>query len=246
MIGMADSQLDTFISVIIPIGPGESDLNELLRLLQGLPAKSEIIFSVTAPPKESVEPLRTRSGEPVKISYVVGEAGRARQMNRAAELATGKHLWFLHADSLFNASAIEILIKTINVETPAICYFRLEFERNQSSPVHLNAYGANLRSRLLKLPFGDQGLCLPRETFFALGRYSELAPYGEDHLLVWAARHAGIPIREVPAVIRTSARKYSKNGWVSTTARHVWLTTKQATPEFLRLFENQARRIFWK
>ncbi len=244
MIVMAGSQIETFISVVVPVGPGEATWKGLLPLLRTLPQHCEIIVSATTPYDESAESLL--SNDNINISWLNGKAGRAGQMNRAARHATGKYLWFLHSDSRFDEYAIRLLMATLSEETPALFYFRLEFEPIKDGPTFLNAQGANLRSRILKMPFGDQGLCLPRETFFALGGYSETAQYGEDHLLVWAARHAGLPIREIPAVIRTSARKYEKNGWVSTTARHVWLTTKQATPEFLRLFENQARRIFWK
>ena len=94
----------------------------------------------------------------------------------------------------------------------------------------MNAAGANLRARWLGLPFGDQGLLLPRACFEALHGFDEQAAYGEDHLLVWAARRAGLPLRHIPAVLETSARKYARHGWLRTTWRHWRLTVAQAWP----------------
>ena len=51
--------------------------------------------------------------------------------------------------------------------------------------MQLNAAGANLRSRWLGLPFGDQGLVLPRASFERLGGFDPALRYGEDHALVW-------------------------------------------------------------
>ena len=159
-------------------------------------------------------------------------------MNRAAQEAHGKYLWFLHADSRFEQDAIDVLVARLSAHPEAFFYFKLKFSESQNPVVALNAHGANLRSKFLKMPFGDQGFCFSHELFLRLGGYDENAPYGEDHLLVWAARHAKVPIVELPAWIATSARKYEVNGWTRTTLKHVWLTTKQATPQFLQLFRS--------
>jgi len=86
--------------------------------------------------------------------------------------------------------------------------------------MRLNAYGANLHSAWLGMPFGDQGFVIPARSSAALGGFEENAPYGEDHLLAGAA------------CLFTSARKYERGGWAATTARHLWLTAAQAWPEW--------------
>jgi hypothetical protein len=85
------------------------------------------------------------------------------------------------------------------------------------------------------MPFGDQGLVLARSTMAALGGFDESAPYGEDHLLVWAAHRGGVPLRATGARLLTSARKYQERGWLQTTSAHVLLTYRQAWPELLKL-----------
>ncbi|HZF97242.1 MAG TPA: glycosyl transferase family 2, partial [Pseudoxanthomonas sp.] len=92
----------------------------------------------------------------------------------------------------------------------------------------LNALGAWFRSRCLGLPFGDQGLALPRALFERLGGFDESLRGGEDHDLVWRARRAGVPLQPARAPLYTSARKYAQRGWGATTAFHLRETWRQA------------------
>src|SRR5690606_9384341 len=102
--------------------------------------------------------------------------------------------------------------------------------------------GVVFRSRVLGLPFGDQGLCLRREVFFELGGFNEDARYGEDHLLVWKAHQQDVPILPVKAKLQTSARRYRSEGWLPPTAKHVALTAVQATPEIFRILRAKVFR----
>jgi GT2 family glycosyltransferase len=86
----------------------------------------------------------------------------------------------------------------------------------------LNAWGANFRSKLFGAPFGDQGLCIRRDHFRKLGGYSEIAPYGEDLLLVWKARKVGIKLNRIASTLLTSPRKYQDYGWLKLTLLFQW------------------------
>jgi hypothetical protein len=114
-------------------------------------------------------------------------------------------------------------------------WFDLAFLEDGPRLVRLNAWGARLRSRVFGLPFGDQGLVLPAASFAALGGYDESVRYGEDHLLVWAAHAARLPVIPVGATLYTSARTYARNGWLLTTLCHWMLTLRQALPQWWRL-----------
>lgn len=94
--------------------------------------------------------------------------------------------------------------------------------------MRLNAAGAWIRSHALGLPFGDQGLLLPRRTFERIGGFDPGLARGEDHELVWRLRCAGVPPRPVGAPLFTSARKYAERGWAATTASHLCETWRQA------------------
>ena len=105
--------------------------------------------------------------------------------------------------------------------------------------MRLNSWGVWFRSHGFKMPFGDQGFCLPAKRFHELGGYDESLAYGEDHAFVWTARTAGMKMRSTGAAIETSARKYQQNGWCRTTLRHFVLTWKQALPRYARLLRKR-------
>lgn len=211
------------LSIIVPIAPAEPDWRRLTDQLAPLmPQDAELIL--------------VSSGAPLLAGpwrCLATTAGRARQMNHGASHARGGFLWFVHADTVLLPDSVPALMRFIDGATPALGWFDLAFLPDGPWLTRLNAWGANRRSHLLELPFGDQGLVLPATTFAQLGGFDEVAPYGEDHLLVWAAHEAGVPVRPVGAALLTSARKYAERGWARTSARHVWLTARQAWPRYL-------------
>ena len=162
-------------------------------------------------------------------------------MNRGAKYSTRPYLWFLHADSRVGPDALCALAAAIEAHPHAIHYFDIAYQDHGPALTRLNARGAWLRSHYFGLPFGDQGLCMSRETFQRLGGFDETAAYGEDHLLVWAAHRNRVRLVRVGARITTSARKYHANGWLATTLLHAWRTWRQATPEFVRFLWNRCR-----
>jgi GT2 family glycosyltransferase len=176
------------------------------------------------------------------LTVAVAPAGRAQQQNAGAFASQRPWLWFLHADSRPDAEVFCALRRFVAHGTPALGWFRLRFGA-QSAPgieprllrrMRLNAAGANWRSRRLGLPFGDQGLVLPAGAFERLGGFDTRLAYGEDFALVCRARRQGLPLRELPAYLDTSARKYAERGWWRTTARHLGLTATLAWQEWRR------------
>lgn len=222
---------DLPLSVIVPLAPGETEAGKLLNQLTALPTGSEVIV-VHAENRPASRPPNW----PATLAYreCTHLAGRARQLNLGAQLARGRWLWFLHADSRLLESTLPALQRFIARPEEALGWFDLRFRSDGPRLVVLNAVGANLRAHWLGIPFGDQGLVLPRSRFETIGGFDENVPYGEDHLLVWAARRAGLPVRPVGAPLQTSARKYTRHGWLTTTVKHWRLTADQAWPEWRR------------
>lgn len=208
------------VSVVVPLAPGESEHHGLGPCLSLLDARFEVLL-VAAQGAPAAPP----AGPSVRV--LEAPAGRARQMNSGAAAARGRWLWFLHADSRFQADAVAALLAFASRPEPALGWFHLRFRGDGPALAALNAWGANRRSRWLGLPFGDQGLVLPAASFAALGRYDEAAAYGEDHLLAWAAHRRGLPVLPVGAPLETSARKYGRLGWRRTTWLHWRLTAAQ-------------------
>ena len=221
------------LSVIIPLGPDEVEWHGLVpQLGAALPPGNEVIIvgagsPVPKPPADWPEHLALR--------HFGAGRGRARQLNHGARQAAGEWLWFLHADSRLGPHTLPALLAFLARGETALGWFDLAFRPGGPALMRLNAYGANLRSAWLGMPFGDQGFVIPARCFAALGGFREDARYGEDHLLAWAARRAGLPLERIGARLFTSARKYERGGWAATTARHLWLTGDQAWPEWRRL-----------
>ncbi len=213
------------LSVVVPLAPDEPEWSGLAKQLAALPLPGEVIV---------VHPASSTNGRPpnwpAALDYheLTSPAGRARQMNAGANAARGHWLWLLHADSRLTPTTWPKLGAFLTADQRALGYFDLAFRTDGPRLTGLNAWSANLRSRWLGLPFGDQGFVLPREVFDTLGGFDETLPRGEDHRLVWAARGAGIPLVRIAAPLLTSGRKYATRGWLATTLAHGALTLAQA------------------
>ena len=228
------------LAVIIPVGPTEDALQALLLDLAYLPHAAEIIVVGAMPEPEAFLKSADSFNERHAITWVMAPKGRARQLNHGVRTTAKKLLWFLHADSRVGSEAIDALEMSVNTLQEALHYFDLLFLDDGPGLTRINTMGVWLRSHWIGLPFGDQGFCIPRHLFERMGGFDEHAPYGEDHLLVWAAHQLGVPLRCTGAAIRTSARRYREHGWSRTTTRNVILTVKQALPELAKLLRARA------
>lgn len=231
------------ISCIIPLSPAELKWSSLCSSLLFLPKGSEIIF---------VRPTRLKASEHgrlfllkkyFRVYWVSSKKGRAAQMNAGAKLAKGKFLWFLHADSVFTPRAVKSLINNLYRFPNEIHYFDLSFGESASGFTKLNAWGANLRSQYLGLPFGDQGLCLAKKTFEKLGGFNQACTYGEDHLFIWEAKRFGVTAQCTGEEIVSSDRKYHQQGWLKTSITHIYLTCKQAAPNAIQLGTKRINQV---
>lgn len=225
------------ISIIIPVGPTEKQFGSLADDFVLLPSKQvEIIVVFCADrPELTDKKVVEQKLSAFNIVWIASEVGRGKQMNAGAAKATGDFLWFVHLDSHFDADTFIHLINNIQSFPSALHYFRLAWREPSPLYMKLNAFGANFRSRWLGIPFGDQGFCLAKALFNEVRGYPEDALYGEDHLLTWKVRQAGYSLRQVPAILWTSPRKYTDKGWVKLTCLYQWLWIKQAIPAALRL-----------
>ncbi len=193
------------ISIIIPAYEGEKELGYLLADLKNL--RAEIMVS--------------------------SENTRAKSLNCGAAKASREYLWFLHADSRVSADNLNYLSQAIKKNPDALHYFDLVFDRGGIMSV--NAWGANIRSRLFGTPFGDQGFCISSSRFSLIGGYPENLDYGEDLMFVWRARQAGLKLSRIASKLKTSARKYDKQGWLKLILLYQWRWIYMSVPELYRL-----------
>lgn len=200
---------ESALSIIVPLGPGEPPPLDLL--MQFADKRYQVIVAAV-----DTEPGALPDG----MTWLTGDTGRGGQMNRGARAATSPWLWFLHADSVIEQSTRRAMTRFCARGMDAIGYCDLRFLDDGPALTALNAVGANWRSYLLGLPYGDQALCLPSSWFWRLGGFREDLERGEDLDLIVRARRAGLHARRTGGRIYTSASRYRRRGWLRTTFEH--------------------------
>ena len=221
------------LSVVIPCAHGDNNIDGVLNDL--VPLKGDCEVLVVSP-----QPVVVRSG--LQVRQIQGNGRRADQLNLGGEHAQGEFLWFLHADSHLTPGVIEDLKLGLTSEPDGFHYFALKFRNDGPNLTKLNGFGARWRSRFLKLPFGDQGFALRKDTWLRLGKFPTDRTYGEDHSLVWRSKEQGLKFSYHSSAIETSARKYKNKGWLKTTVIHGFLTWKQVVEELVGLKSNKSFR----
>ncbi len=223
------NKTDPLISIIVPLAPNEEAWKDLLSDL--LPISDVIEVILASPRRQLGSTLHWAKKLGFSISVVETEIGRAHQMNSAALHARGEYLWFLHADSRLNVSTLEAATRIAQERANGLYFFDLAYQLDGPRLTRINSLGAYIRSHLFGLPFGDQGFLLSKNLFDSLGMFPEGCAYGEDHLLIWKAKRAGIRAQSAGARILTSARRYRNNGWLRTTLFHARLFISQMIPQ---------------
>jgi rSAM/selenodomain-associated transferase 2 len=201
------------ISIIIPV---LNEAGELGGTLAGLPAAPDLEVIVVDG--------GSRDGTPVVAGrfphYRIIEAprGRGSQMNAGARRARGELLAFLHADTRLEEAHLAALRAAGADPGFAAGAFMLNLWPPLPA-LRLIAWGANWRSRLFGLPYGDQVLVLRRNLFFKLGGFSHRRPEDLD-LVIRLRRYTRLRLLTPP--VASSARRWLTQGYFRTTRRH-WL-----------------------
>lgn len=142
------------------------------------------------------------------------QPGRAQQMNQGAAAARGTILLFLHADTLLPPDFQHHIMQIMRRPNTAAGAFRFAIDRPGIGSRLVEA-GVYLRTRLLHLPYGDQGIFVNGDLFKKIGGYAP-QPILEDVLLIRALRQYG-RIRTATAAAITSGRRWQSLGLCRTT-----------------------------
>ncbi len=140
---------------------------------------------------------------------------RGRQLNKGAERASGDYLIFLHADSILPHGWDKEVRRGLTDQGNILGAFTLKLSRSYRT-LRIVESMVSLRSSLLSMPYGDQGLFLRRGDFFErLGGFKEY-PIMEDFDLVRRARGLG-KVFISPLKVLTSSRRWERHGVFKTT-----------------------------
>ena len=153
--------------------------------------------------------------EEIGAEVVTGPPSRGGQIGRGCALAKADWLLILHADTQLDPGWAAVVADHLRTGAPG--HFRLAYDATGTGPA-ITAAWANLRARLFRLPYGDQGLLIRAEDLRAAGGVPDI-PLMEDVALVRRlARLAALP-----ATARTSFARYAAEGWLQRGSRNLIL-----------------------
>jgi rSAM/selenodomain-associated transferase 1 len=205
-----DSLFSDSISVIIPTLAQPEKLRPLLEHLEDSiwPGDEIVVVQGGAFQKTALQRM-----SPV-LTVIETSKGRGIQQNVGAMLSRGNILFFLHDDTVPPPEFPYLIRRTCGDRPLALGCFGLRFSPSNRA-LDLIAGWANLRTRLFKLPYGDQGYFCRRELFESAGGFRRRYLM-EDVELVRDIRKirggGGGGVSIVPAPVCTSPDRYVRKG----------------------------------
>ena len=194
-------------SVVIPVFHEEDGINSFISDLRerAMGETCEIIVV-----DDDVDGGTVVCVEDEGVIGVCCEAGRGRQMNAGAEIARGEVLLFLHADTQLPDGAFAAIWEAVGDGRCVGGAFELGFDSSRII-YRTIAYWGNVRNRLSKVPFGDQGIFIRKDYFERIGGYAEMC-FLEDVELMRRIKRDGGKIRILGKRVTTSVRRFEKIG----------------------------------
>lgn len=201
------ASLQPYLSIIIPALNEEAHIEE--AILNAQSPDAEVIVVDGGSVDRTADRAR-HAGAPV----ITGPRGRALQQNRGAAVARASILLFLHADTLLPKDYVAQVFETLMDRRVALGAFR--FRTDLDRPLMRGIeFTTHIRSRYLRLPYGDQALFLRKSHFQAVGGFPEM-PIAEDLFFVRLVSKQG-RIAIAPAHAVTSGRRWKEVGLLRTT-----------------------------
>jgi rSAM/selenodomain-associated transferase 2 len=204
-------------SFIIPVYQEAQIINSTIDHLMCLQefADAEIIVADGDPQGCTLKEISNAS-----VKKILCPKGRARQMNCGALQATGDILIFLHADTQLPENALKEI--TTILEDKAIIggAFDLGID-SDCFAFRVIEKMASWRSRLTRIPYGDQAIFVRRDYFLALSGFQDI-PLMEDVEFMQRIKLNQGKICILKEKVKTSPRRWEEEGIVYCTLRN-WL-----------------------
>ena len=206
---------DGTISIIIPVLHESDTIQTLIQHLctQQAHDACELIVVDGSPLQDTLAALSTPG-----VITIVSDPGRARQMNAGAAVARGEFLLFLHADTFLPDNALATVRGALHNRLFVGGAFDLGI-LSERAVFKVIAYIASLRSRLTRIPYGDQAIFIRRDYFNLIGGYQDI-PIAEDIELMQRIKKRGDKICILSDPVSTSPRRWEREGIIRCTMRN--------------------------
>lgn len=155
-----------------------------------------------------------------KAITLVSPPGRGCQMNAGAGSASGDILLFLHCDTLLPENGLESVRGLMKDPSVIAGAFDLSIDA-KGVAFRIIEKTASFRSRITKIPYGDQAIFIRKSYFFDIGQYRNI-PIMEDVDLMMRIKKAKGRIQFLTHRVSTSSRRWKKEGVLHCTLRN-WL-----------------------
>ena len=156
--------------------------------------------------------LTIQMSKKYNIKIIKSLKGRGPQLILGAEHAATDWIFFLHSDTIIKKNNIidinQFITNTLNNNKAAS--FKIKFNTNNIWSNLLSKL-VNIRSKYLKLPYGDQGLLISRSFYKNIGGYKNI-PIMEDVEIIRAIGFRNIKI--LNSYIITDAARFENQGWI--------------------------------
>jgi rSAM/selenodomain-associated transferase 2 len=173
----------------------------------------EVIFA-DGGSSDTTKEIATEAG----VLFLPCPKGRGSQLSAGIKAAKGDWLLILHSDTFLSDGWTQTVFPLLANPSKAR-FFKLRFN-DMSISARLVAFWANLRSKFLGLPFGDQGLLISRGLYDQVGGYEDI-PLMEDVAIARALRGHKQAAFDITAT--TGADRYLREGWFKRSLRNFWL-----------------------
>jgi rSAM/selenodomain-associated transferase 2 len=202
------------VSIIIPIYNEEKILLENSSRFKTLSQQSELIFVDGGSNDRGVELAKSYA------KVLSCKKGRAKQMNCGARFAKEDVLLFLHADTvIFPNTVASIKEKVMGNGFIGGCLTQ-RIDRSGIEYRLIEGFG-NIRARITRIFYGDQGIFVNKDAFFKMGGFPEV-PMMEDAIFTKRLRKLGKTF-VLPDKILVSPRRWEARGLIRTIFLYLFL-----------------------
>lgn len=199
-------------SIIIPIFNEASIVGEAITNYRQL-KDVEIILADGGSCDGTLEIAEAFSGLNPNIFVTHASKSRGLQINAGARQAHGEWLIILHADTFLPVESFRSMVQHIDqFRDTCVGAFTLQLNGVRFCYRYLEGY-ARWRSKIFKLPFGDQGLFIRKSVFDECGGFRDDYPIMEDVEFVRRLQKKNRFII-LDAPVYSSVRRYEKNGYL--------------------------------